>query len=116
MAAPTVESCIDTFPHVTIPKQQGELTREKMHISYEFLSANSSSIEYSIRIWTHGLLDITQEPKNYLTLTGHVLMLPTNPGPAPVIPEEIRPVQVTVLENWESTYNLKQCLKLSCST
>ena len=86
----SVETYIESFPHTTIPKQLGEPTRDKIRTVYELLSSNTSSIESTRGGGQHGLLIITQEPDTYHTLTGHVFMEPTNPGPNPVIPGGIR--------------------------
>ena len=94
----SVESYIESFPHSTIPKQLGESTRDKIHAVHELLSSNASSIKSIRGGGQHGLLIITQEPDTYHTLTGHVFMEPTNPGPNSVIPGGIRAPQVEAIK------------------
>ena len=58
------------------------------------MSDNARSLELTRWGGQHGLLFITQELDTYHTLTGHVFMELTNPGPTPVVPGWVRVQQV----------------------
>ena len=93
-----VETCMESFPHPTIPKQLGEPTRDKISTAHEMSSANASSVESTRGGSQHGLLFITQEPDTYHFLTGHVFMEPTNPGPNPVMVGGVRAPQAEAIK------------------
>jgi len=95
----TVEQYIESFPHSTFPKQEGEPTYEKIQAIHKLAAANAASVETTRGGGQHGYLAIVLEPATYTTLTGATFMPPTNPGPVPIIAGNTRTAQVAAQEN-----------------
>ena len=66
---------------------------------HELLPANASSVESTRGCDQNGLLFIIQEPGTYHSLTVHVFMEPTNPGPTPVVPGGVRTQQSEAIKD-----------------
>ena len=94
MADITIEQCIESFPHSSFPKQEGEPTYEKIQAMHKLAAANASSVETARGGGQHGYLAIVLEPATCTTLTGATFMPPTNPGPVPIIAGNTRSAQV----------------------
>ena len=95
----TIEQYIESFPHSTFPKQEGESSYEKIQATHKLAAANASSVETTRGGGQHGYLAIVLEPATYTTLTGATFMPPTNPGPVPIIAGNTRTAQVAAQEN-----------------
>ena len=95
----TAEQCIESFPHSTFPKQEGEPTYKKTQIIHKLVARNALSVETTRGGGQHGYLAIVLEPATHTALTGETFMLPTNPGPMPIIAENTRTAQVAAQEN-----------------
>ena len=95
----TIEQCIESFPHSTFPKIEGEPTYEKIKQIHKLAAENAASVETTRGGGRHGYLALVLDNNTYLTLTGTAFMPPANPGPVPVIAGNTRTAQVAAQEN-----------------
>ena len=94
----TVKQYIESFLHTIFPKQLGELNYKKIQKMHRLAVANAASVETTRGGGKHEYLALVLESNTYHTLTGHIFMPPTNPGPSPVITGGLRTAQVEALK------------------
>jgi len=95
----TIEKYIESFPHPSFPKQEGEPTYDKIQTIHKLAAANATSVDTTRGGGQHGYLALVLDANTYTTLTGQAFMPPANPGPVPVIAGNTRSAQVAVQEN-----------------
>ena len=86
----TVEQYIESFLHTIFPKQLGEPNYKKIQKIHKLAAANAALVETTRGGGNHGYLAIVLEPNTYHTLTGHIFIPPTNPGPSLIITGDLR--------------------------
>jgi hypothetical protein len=105
MAATSVESFIESFPHPTIPPIEGLPTYESITDITRLLNTNSASIHSELGDGQLGHLALTISPAVYATLSAIPFVAPLNPGPAPVIVPNVGTapqIQAIIREHKES--------------
>jgi hypothetical protein len=85
MAATSVESFIESFPHPIIPLIEGLPTYESITDVTVLLNTNAASIHSELRDGQLGHLASTISPAVYATLLAIPFVAPPNPGPVPVL-------------------------------
>ena len=111
----TIEQHIESFPHSTFPKIDGEPTHNTIKQTHKLAAENAASVETTRGGGRHGYLAIVVDPSTYLTLAGTSFMAPTNLGPVPIVAETTRTAQVAAQENAhrEHLREYKECIKVS---
>jgi hypothetical protein len=85
MAATSVESFIESFPHPIIPPIEGLPTYESITDITRLLNTNAASIHSELGDGQLGHLALTISPAVYATLLAIPFVAPPNPGPVPVL-------------------------------
>jgi hypothetical protein len=94
---PSIDSIIESFPHLTIPPINGLPTYKSIAGFVRLLNANAASV-HSER--GGGLLEhlaLTVSPAVYTTLSAVIFIPPLNPGAVPVVPGNASAAQVQTL-------------------
>jgi hypothetical protein len=85
MAAISVESFIESFPHPIIPPIEGLPTYESIIDVTRLLNTNAASIHSELGDGQLGHLALTISPAVYAALSAIPFVAPPNPGPVPVL-------------------------------
>jgi hypothetical protein len=85
MAATSVESFIESFPHPIIPPIEGLPTYESITDVTRLLNTNATSIHSELGVGQLGHLALTISPAVYATVSAIPFVAPPNLGPVPVL-------------------------------
>jgi hypothetical protein len=85
MAATSVKSFIESFPHPIIPPIKGLPTYESITDITRLLDTNAASIHSKLGDGQLGHLALTISPAVHATLSAIPFVTPPNPGPVPVL-------------------------------
>ena len=99
MVDTTIEQCIESFPHPSFTKQEGEHTYDKIQTTNKLSETNAKSGDTTRDRGQHGHLALVLNTNAYNTLIGQIFMPPANPVPVPVIAGNTRSSQVAAPEN-----------------
>jgi hypothetical protein len=119
MAATSVESLIESFPHPIIPAIQGLPTYESITDVTRLLNANAASVHSELGDGQLGHLPLTISTAVYATLSAIPFVAPANPGTAPVLPNAGTAIQIgaairdhtEALRLWREYKNVDAALK-----
>lgn len=86
MTYSSVESVIESFPHSTLPKIEGEPDFAGIKNIEKLIITNASSCESELGGGQHGMLGLVISPERYQLITGHEFEPHPNPGALPTFP------------------------------
>ena len=86
MTYTSVDSVIESFPHSTFPKIEGEPDFASIKNIEKLIITNASSCESELGGGQHGMLGLVISPTRYHTITGHQFIPHNNPGALPTFP------------------------------
>ena len=70
-----------------------------MKVIQHELNIDLASANSTLGSGRHGLIEINRGKQSYLTVTGHNWMRPINPGPVPMIPQNVNTATIRIVEN-----------------
>ena len=86
MTYTSVDSVIESFPHSTFPKIEGEPDFASIKNIEKLIITNASSCESELGGGQHGMLGLVISPTRYHTITGHQFIPHNNPRALPTFP------------------------------
>ena len=86
MTYTSVDSVIESFPHSTFPKIEGEPDFASIKNIEKLIITNASSCESELGGGQHGMLGLVISPIRYHMITGHHFIPYNNPGALPTFP------------------------------
>ena len=95
MTSTSVEAIIESFPHSTLPKIEGEPDFASIKNIEKLLITNASSCESELGGGQHGMLGLIISPERYQAITGHEFIPHANPGALPTFPANPTQPQIT---------------------
>jgi hypothetical protein len=118
--ATSVESLIESFPHPSIPSIEGQPTYEPITNITHLLNTNTASVQTDLGGGgAHGHLVLTVSTAGLATLSPTPFLIPNNPGPTPIIPNDVNTQATNIITRahpedlrvWREYINVDAALK-----